>query len=155
MKTMGTSTPRLRRRATSAKASSVVTPPASARMLASWITGPSAVGSEKGMPSSIRSAPASTMATTASSVTSSVGSPQVMNGMKAFLRDPSAAVKALAILLMQIFSSIASDGRDVLVAASGQSDNNDLVGAHGGGKLHGIGHGVGALDGRNHALLAA
>ena len=35
---------------------SVVTPPDNARMLASWITGPSAVGSENGMPSSIKSA---------------------------------------------------------------------------------------------------
>lgn len=45
---------------------SVVTPPDNARMFASWITGPSAVGSENGMPSSIKSAPASSsvMATT-------------------------------------------------------------------------------------------
>ena len=38
---------------------SSVAPAASARVAAAWITGPSASGSEKGTPSSIRSAPAS------------------------------------------------------------------------------------------------
>ena len=37
-----------------------VTPAVSARSAAAWITGPSAIGSEKGMPSSSMSAPPST-----------------------------------------------------------------------------------------------
>ena len=36
----------------------MVWPPASARWLASWMAGPSAMGSVKGMPSSMMSAPA-------------------------------------------------------------------------------------------------
>ena len=47
------------------------------------MTGPSAVGSEKGMPSSMRSAPFAAMARTAAAVVSRSGSPQVMKGMNA------------------------------------------------------------------------
>ncbi len=46
-------------------------PRASARSEARWITGPSASGSEKGKPSSIRSAPASTAARASSGVSGS------------------------------------------------------------------------------------
>ena len=70
---------------TMVKILSVVTPPDSARRLAPWITGPSAVGSEKGIPSSIISAPASAMANTSCLVTSSEGSPQVINGINALI----------------------------------------------------------------------
>ena len=58
-------------------------PAASARSLARWITGPSAIGSENGTPSSMRSAPASTMACITGTVASGVGSPAVTNGMRA------------------------------------------------------------------------
>jgi hypothetical protein len=49
----------------------------SARSLARWITGPSAIGSENGTPSSITSAPAATMPCISSTVTSAYGSPAV------------------------------------------------------------------------------
>ena len=49
-----------------------------------WIVGPSAVGSEKGTPSSITSAPASTIASTRASVVSRSGSPAVRKGTSAF-----------------------------------------------------------------------
>ena len=64
MNTKGMVTSRRRSR-TRSKTLSVVVPAVRARRLASWITGPSAVGSEKGMPSSTRSAPAAAMARTA------------------------------------------------------------------------------------------
>ncbi len=83
MNTMGTSTS-LRISRTISKTLSVVTPFFKARALAAWITGPSAVGSEKGMPSSIRSAPFLTISFTAFLVVSRSGSPQVMNAMKTF-----------------------------------------------------------------------
>ena len=60
---------------------SVVAPAASAFMLAPWITGPSAVGSENGIPSSIRSAPFATASLTIFAVVSKFGSPQVINGI--------------------------------------------------------------------------
>ena len=92
---------------------SVVTPPASALIFAPWMTGPSAVGSENGIPSSIRSAPASTIAYTTSSVTSSDGSPHVTNGINAF-----PCSNAFAILLMKILPSVSCDGCNVLIATS-------------------------------------
>ena len=63
---------------------SVVTPPVSALRFAPWITGPSAVGSEKGIPSSIRSAPFAAISITAFFVVSRSGSPQVIKAMNAF-----------------------------------------------------------------------
>ena len=51
----------VRRRRTISKMSLIFTPVDNARVLASWITGPSAVGSEKGIPISTMSAPAFTI----------------------------------------------------------------------------------------------
>ena len=56
---------------------------ASARSLARWITGPSAIGSEKGTPSSMMSAPALTISCMAGTVKPGLGSPAVMNGISA------------------------------------------------------------------------
>src|ERR1043165_2013075 len=50
------------------KMSPIVVPFASARIAAAWITGPSAIGSENGTPSSIASAPASASARMMSAV---------------------------------------------------------------------------------------
>ena len=54
------------------------TPNASAFSPARWITGPSAIGSENGTPSSITSEPAATMACMSSGVMSANGKPAVM-----------------------------------------------------------------------------
>ncbi len=51
-----------------------------ARSSACWITGPSAMGSENGRPSSMMSAPASAMERTSSCVSAPSGSPQVKTG---------------------------------------------------------------------------
>jgi hypothetical protein len=53
-------------------------PRASARSPACWITGPSAIGSLKGTPSSITSAPPAASACMISGVASAYGSPAVM-----------------------------------------------------------------------------
>ncbi len=50
-----------------------VIPPSKARWLARWMVVPSASGSEKGMPSSTMSQPASTSAGTTSNVVSTSG----------------------------------------------------------------------------------
>ncbi len=52
-------------------------PLASARSEAFWITGPSAIGSENGTPSSITSAPARAIASMISALASANGSPAV------------------------------------------------------------------------------
>ena len=93
-------------------------------MFATWMTGPSAVGSENGIPSSMRFAPASSIAYTSCSVTSKDGSPQVINGINAFLFPPS---KALLILLMNILPSVSCDRRTVLISSSGNIDYDDLA----------------------------
>ena len=103
----------LRSSATISKILSVVVPASNALALAAWITGPSAVGSEKGIPSSIRSAPARTASFTIFAVVSRSGSPHVMRGMKAFPFS-----NALAVLLIDIFSSVSCDSGTVFVAAS-------------------------------------
>src|SRR5699024_55613 len=131
---------------TISKILSVVTPPDRARTFAAWITGPSAVGSEKGIPSSIRSAPASSMAYTSFSVTSKDGSPQVMKGMNAFSLLNASAI----LLLIDILPSVAGDGRTVFVSPPGNGDHHDLVFSHGGNQLSGIGHRMGAFDGRDN-----
>src|SRR5829696_9028951 len=60
------------------------------------MTGPSASGSEKGTPSSIRSAPASTYASATASAVSRFGNPPIMYGISA-VPSSRAAAKASAI----------------------------------------------------------
>src|SRR5438876_5954801 len=62
------------------KASSVVVPAVRALWDVAWITGPSASGSLKGMPSSIRSAPPAAQALRRSTHPAFVGYPAVTNG---------------------------------------------------------------------------
>ena len=82
-----------------AKTSPGFTPLASARSLARWITGPSAMGSENGIPSSIASAPAATSLCIIATVIDGSGSPAVMNGINA-ARSPRSFSKVCAILLI-------------------------------------------------------
>src|SRR5919202_754253 len=62
-----------------------VAPAASARVPAAWMTGPSARGSEKGTPSSTRSAPASAYASPIRTDSSAVGKPPMRYGMSVAL----------------------------------------------------------------------
>src|SRR6266404_869616 len=73
----------LRKAAVMVSTSSRPTPLASARSDARWMTGPSAIGSENGTPSSITSAPAAVSARISGTVAASVGSPAVMYGISA------------------------------------------------------------------------
>jgi hypothetical protein len=68
----------LRKRATAAMVFSRLMPDLSARCPASWIATPSAMGSEKGMPSSITSAPAAGRPAKMASKVASSGSPAMM-----------------------------------------------------------------------------
>ena len=62
-------------------------PFAKARSDALCITGPSAIGSENGIPNSIKSAPASTRACMIFTVSEGSGSPAVTKGIKPFFPD--------------------------------------------------------------------
>src|SRR5699024_1611031 len=117
-------------------------PPESARRFAACMTGPSAVGSENGIPSSISAAPASSMAYTSFSVVSRSGSPQVMKGINAFF-----PINASCILLIDILPSVSCNGSAVLVAPAGNIDHHDLVSVHLRRQLSRISDRVGALDG--------
>ena len=68
---------RSRMRRTAPSTPTTVAPAARALAAAAWLATPSAMGSEKGMPSSMMSTPAAAMATTSSTVASSDGSPAV------------------------------------------------------------------------------
>ncbi len=77
-----------------------VVPPASARSEASWIAGPSAMGSEKGTPNSIISAPLSSSLRTISSLKSRDGSPAVIYVTKAILPFSLSSSNLLFILFI-------------------------------------------------------
>ena len=70
-------------------------PPASARVAAAWMTGPSASGSENGTPSSTRSAPASAQARPIATEASRSGKPPIRYGISA--ARPADASNAAAI----------------------------------------------------------
>src|SRR5882672_4898369 len=72
----------------------------SARSPERWMTGPSAMGSENGTPSSITSAPALASACMSGTVTPGSGSPAVMYGMSAFLPSRARRSKVAWILDM-------------------------------------------------------
>ena len=93
-------------------------PALSALIFASCITGPSAVGSENGMPSSIRSAPALAAALTSFFVVSRFGSPQVIKGIKAFPPANAPFIRSFAVLLINILPSVSCDDGAVLVASA-------------------------------------
>ena len=135
--------------AASSNTLSVVTPPESALILAACITGPSAVGSEKGIPSSMISAPATAIALTIASVVSRSGSPQVTKGIKAL---PFA--NASLILVIDILPSVACDCGTILVSASRDIYNHYLILVERRCKLHGIGNCMSRLYSRYYALCS-
>src|SRR3989442_3572274 len=83
MSTTGVAASLLRNAATMSSTPLKDTPCANARSEARWITGPSAIGSENGTPSSTTSAPAATSACSNGTVTAGVGSPAVTYGINA------------------------------------------------------------------------
>src|SRR2546425_1132042 len=85
--------PLLRKRSTSPSVSSAPTPEASAPSEARWISGPSAIGSEKGMPISIARTPRRSRRHIISSVASSEGKPAVRKGMRPVVPRPAAKAR--------------------------------------------------------------
>src|SRR5687767_7599855 len=84
-------------RETSSSVRSSVIPAASAACELAWITGPSAIGSENGTPTSTRSAPASSMARSVASDRSRSGWPAVRYGTSARRPLARSAAKRRAI----------------------------------------------------------
>src|SRR5229473_3532187 len=71
-------------------ARATVMPCSSATCVERWIVGPSARGSEKGSPTSMKSAPAAATRTSAASESAGVGNPAVRYGIRAARRTPAA-----------------------------------------------------------------
>src|ERR1700722_10530417 len=103
-------------------------PAFSARSLPRWITGPSAMGSEKGTPSSIRSAPPRSRAATIPGVAAGDGSPPTMYAMRAGRFSARSLSKSVLILVWIIqFFQIFAINVGVLVAASRKIDDEHLT----------------------------
>src|SRR3954468_20041419 len=121
-----------------------------------WITGPSAMGSENGTPSSITSAPPRTRACMTGTVCAGAGSPAVTKGMSALRFDAAsfAKVSAMRPTLERDPGSL-GDRVHVLVAASRKIDEEDAVPGHRRRELHGVRDGVARFERRDDALGAA
>src|SRR5580704_2109701 len=119
-------------------------PAFSARSAPRWMTGPSAMGSEKGTPSSIRSTPPRSSAATSAGVRSGEGSPAVMYAISALCGAPldgdplnTAWIRVGFIEFWKVF---AIDVR-VLIAAAGQVDQEQLP-SRSGRPSDRLGHGM-------------
>ena len=113
------------------------TPCFSARSPERWITGPSAIGSENGTPSSITSAPRSTSACISGTVSEGCGSPAVMYGISALRFACAQRLEAARDARHQSSMPDAlGDGVHVLVAAAGEIDQQDRVLRHRRRHLH-------------------
>src|ERR1700681_818956 len=123
-----------------------------------WITGPSAMGSENGTPSSITSAPFFTSACITATVCRGLGSPAVTKAMSAERRAARIFSKVAGRRLKRFLES---DSRGlahrvhVLVTAPREVHQQDLVAAHRGRELHGVGDRMARLERGNDALEAA
>src|SRR5690606_35867885 len=149
-----------RKARTTASTSASFTPCASARSLARWIVGPSAIGSENGTPSSMMSAPAATHWRRTSSVTARVGNPTVMEGISALRpaarsRSKVATMRGFIGTTSELDAGTPGHGVHVLVSPARKIDQDELVGRHPGSDAGGPGDRVGGLQRRDDALDAA
>src|SRR5260221_10077408 len=134
-------------------------PPASARWVASWMTGPSISGSEYGRPISTMSAPASAMAVAAAIAPGTDGKPAGRYPTSAARLWLAAFSNAAATALIGLGSPGVPEplGGDihVLVAAAGQVHQQQRVGAELRSELERPGQRVRGLDRRDDPLGAA
>src|ERR1051326_4875189 len=110
------------------------------------MTGPSAIGSLNGTPSSISVAPAFDNAISSCSVVARSGSPAVINGMRPFFPCCFKLAKTSAmrpkLLRLQNFAY----GIYVLVSASGKVHDYYLIALHLARDFHRVRHGVRRLE---------
>src|SRR5690606_29194526 len=147
MKTTGVSGSSRRNSRTIPSTRSRPAPRARARSELAWMTGPSAIGSENGTPSSITSAPAATSACMTGTVASSEGSPAVMNGTSALRPVARSFAKRFSIRPMSDLDPFAGgDGVHVLVAPPGQVAQHQRVRRQLPGQLDRLGNGMARLQ---------
>src|ERR1044071_8998769 len=119
--------------------------------------GPSAIGSVKGMPSSITSAPAAGSLSRMAKLVSMSGSPAVIKGTKAarpsfFRRAKVSARRLISFHTSYFFAQGMRHREDVLVAAPRQADRDDLVLFHLARHLGDMSDGMGGFQRRNNAF---
>ena len=137
----------------------------SARSDEAWIAGPSAIGSVKGMPSSITSAPAAGSPCSSARAVARVGiaggdegdqpaAPSAA-GAEAAARRPlsrSAPATAPSRRGSQLGPQPLGDGEDVLVAAAAQIHDQQVVSGRVGARFDDLGQRVGGLQRRDDAF---
>src|SRR3954454_24786849 len=148
-------------------------PALSARRPAAWIDGPSAIGSVKGMPISIISAPAFGSALMISSEVAGSGSPPIRNVMNAERPCLFNSAKRASMREVMVRRSLCqgrgeeggglrkslllppqyvSHLRNVLVAAAGEIDYHQVISRPFRRQLHHLGNGMRRLQRGNDAL---
>src|SRR5438093_2194521 len=157
MSTTGVAESALRKLEVIASTSRNPTPCFNARSDDRWITGPSAIGSENGTPSSITSAPPSTSACMMPTVPPGSGSPAVTNGMSAARRAARSFsnVTEMRLKVLEGDAGGLAHGVHVLVAAPREVHQQDAVARHAGRELHRIGEGVARFERRDDAFEPA
>src|ERR1700691_5178026 len=125
----------------------ILAPAFKARTEEAGAAGPAAIGSLKGMPSSITSAPAAGNFSRMAKLVSMSGSPAVMKGTKAARPSFFRAANFAASLLMKnpgsyLLTKRVGDREYILVAASRQADGDDLVARHLRRHFHDMGDGM-------------
>src|SRR5262245_3135807 len=140
-------------------------PRSSARTAARWIVGPSARGSENGMPTSITSAPRASASSMSRAVVSRLGSPATKYGMRP--RSPRSRTRANAWSMRDTTPPDHAPGLagrramgaaggahrvDVLVPAPGEPDHQARLARQRGRDADGMGNRMGRLERRDDAL---
>src|ERR1700743_3555092 len=115
------------------------------------------MGSLKGMPSSMMSAPAAGSFSRMAKLVSMSGSPAVMKGTKAARPCFFSAANLLANLLMRksgsyLFTQRLGDGEDILVAPARQADGDNLILGHLRRDLDDMGDSMRRFQSRDDAL---
>src|SRR5579859_7654492 len=132
-------------------------PDFSARTDEACTTGPSAIGSVKGMPNSITSAPAAGSFSRMAKLVSMSGSPAVMKGTKAARPSCSRRAKVsdrrvTVLPCSYLFTQSVRHRENVLVTAARQANRDELVLAHLAGQLCDMGDGMGGFQRRDNAF---
>src|SRR5574338_260533 len=166
--TTGVSSPSARNWRTMASTLRRLMPLARARSEARWMVGPSAMGSEKGTPSSMMSAPPATRARIRGRVNSGSGSPAVMKGIRALRPLAARLAKVVWILDMgnsagqpkspaesEGYAGALGHGVHVLVAPAGKIHQQQLFLGQGRRQARCVGQGMGGFQGRDDALQPA
>src|SRR5260370_4846618 len=119
------------------------------------MTGPSAIGSLKGKPTSIRSTPVASSSRNSWPVAAISGSPAARKGMNAFFFAARSWRKRSSMAFMRLLDDLARQARHfitILVAAAGEADDHDVVHGPFCRHAHALNDGMGGFQCRQDAF---